>query len=864
VLSPFSVSVIAPIVVTAPTAILTGTGPGNPGVTVVVSDAALGTATATDLSGGTVTIVRSGVPAGNVFSIGSTTITYVGTDPLGNSASATQLVTVSDTTPPTVKTPADVAAATGPGNLTGTILIADPTLGAATATDNSGIAQVVVRSGVPAGNLFPIGTTAITYTATDAANNTATAVQHVVVSDTTPPTITAPPAVTVSTTDATATTGDDVLGTATAADNSGEVTVSRSGVPAGNAFPIGVTTITYTATDGAGNTATATQFVTVNDVAPPVITAPAAVIAGTGPGNPGATVLVNDATIGAATATDNSSATITVNRSGVPSGNLFPIGVTTITYSASDPSGNSATATQTVTVNDTTLPLITAPGTVTVGTNGANALVADLALGSATATDNSGAAPAIVRAGVPAGNLFPIGTTTVTYTATDAAGNAASATQQVVVSDTAAPVISTPAAVVAFTGPGNPGATVVVSDATIGSATATDNSAAAITVTRAGVPAGNLFPIGVTTITYTATDASNNSATTTQTVTVNDNTAPMITAPANVTAGTPGAAAVVSDAALGTATAADNSGAPVTTSRSGVPAGNLFPIGATTVIYTAKDAAGNTAAATQLVTVVDNAGPVITVPPNQSVAATSAAGAVVNYPAATATDAGSGLASLTCAPASGSTFLVGTTTVTCTAKDAAGNMSTASFTVSVSAFAPPQQPDGRMFGAGNLTENGVHYHFIFRASQIHLADYAKVEFWLHDPRACRSSDDELFDDSHTGEHDPEYGRKHCNTTSVLDSAVITAVNFSDDPGFSPDKDKKNKAPKPTVDTVQIIGTGRWNGKAGYTFVLNATDQGEPGRNRDTFSIVVKDARGTIVATVSDTLDGGNIQSTRLK
>jgi hypothetical protein len=47
--------------------------------------------------------------------------------------------------------------------------------------------------------------------------------------------------------------------------------------------------------------------------------------------------------------------------------------------------------------------------------------------------------------------------------------------------------------------------------------------------------------------------------------------------------------------------------------RSGVPAGNVFPVGNTTVTYSATDAAGHTVSATQVVTVVDNTAPVITV-----------------------------------------------------------------------------------------------------------------------------------------------------------------------------------------------------------------------------------------------------------
>jgi len=95
----------------------------------------------------------------------------------------------------------------------------------------------------------------------------------VTVVDQTAPTITAPPAVTIATeaTSCGAFVSDGVLGIATASDNC-SVTTTRSGVPAGNFFAVGTTIITYSATDGAGNTTSATQNVTVIDDAPPVIT----------------------------------------------------------------------------------------------------------------------------------------------------------------------------------------------------------------------------------------------------------------------------------------------------------------------------------------------------------------------------------------------------------------------------------------------------------------------------------------------------------------------------------------------------------------------------------------------------------------
>src|SRR5207247_2304754 len=90
-------------------------------------------------------------------------------------------------------------------------------------------------------------------------------------------------------------------------------------------------------------------------------------------------------------------------------------------------------------------------------------------------------------------------------------------------------------AVTVYTGPGATSCDKLVSDATLGSASASDNCPG-VAVTRSGVPSGNVFPVGTTTVTYKATDASGNTTTATQTVTVIDNTLPIITPPAAVTA----------------------------------------------------------------------------------------------------------------------------------------------------------------------------------------------------------------------------------------------------------------------------------------------------------------------------------------
>ncbi len=157
--------------------------------------------------------------------------------------------------------------------------------------------------------------------------------------DTTPPVIQIQqPAITV---EATSQTMVVDLGSVTATDTVDGAITPVSNAPA--AFPIGVTTVTWTATDAAGNTATAQQLVTVQDTTPPTISAPAAVTADSTTGQPIAVA------IGTAMATDTFGPVAISNNAPA----VFPIGITSVTWTATDANGNSATATQTVTVNDT-------------------------------------------------------------------------------------------------------------------------------------------------------------------------------------------------------------------------------------------------------------------------------------------------------------------------------------------------------------------------------------------------------------------------------------------------------------------------------------------------------------------------------
>ena len=567
-----------------------------------------------------------------------------------------------------------------------------------------------VSNSPASGSFFPVGNN--TVTSTSDTSDTCTFVVTVLPPDTAPPTISCPGDKTVAapsgSSEATVNPGTPTTnpstGVTVTAVRSDEVDNCDPGPCPPKAltdpYPIGVTLITWTVKDSTAQTASCTQRITVTssdcgtDTQPPTITAPPAVTAYTGSGSTtcGVALSPSDNELGSPEASDNCSVTVT---SDIPPGGLFPVGTTTVHYTATDAAGNTATATQVVTVIDNTLPNISAPGDASYtcpeqvpAGNPSQAHGTDPNLpDGGPVTDNCGTPTVTVGdssagAGTPANPRI----ITRTFTATDSHGNTASAVQTITVTDGTAPTITAPANVSANTGPGATSCDTVISNATLGTASAQDNCAG-VTVSRS--PSGNTFPVGNTTVTWTATDWAGNTATATQTVTVVDNTVPIVTAPANVTAytgaGATSCGTVVSDATLSTATATDNCPGVGAISRTGVPSGNNFPVGNTTVTYSVTDAHGNSSSANQTVTVIDNTAPVISCPANIVIEPTCPTGAIATYATPTATDncAVQSVTRNAGSLASGSVFPVGTSTVTHTATDIYGNQSSCSFTVTV-------------------------------------------------------------------------------------------------------------------------------------------------------------------------------------
>jgi len=344
-------------------------------------------------------------PTGGRLALGSHPLTYTASDPSDNRTTCTTTVVVQDTTPPVLHCPApSVAECTGAGRAS-----VDP--GTAEASDRCTAASVTA----PGPGLYPLGTTAITYVASDGSGNRSTCETSVTVKDTIAPTLSCPPPSVAECTDDHHAVVDP--GHATASDACTAVSVVD---PGAGRYALGTTPVTFTAADQSGNPASCVTPVTVRDTTPPVLTCPAPTVAEcTGAGQ----AVVDP---GIAAASDACTATA-VDR---PGSSRYPLGTTPVRYAAHDEAGNQASCTTRVTVHDTTPPDIACPASIRAECTGQFG-----AFVRPTAAAASDVCTAVTIAG-PRPSFYPLGTTAIAYTATDQTGNQASCRTAVEVVDT--------------------------------------------------------------------------------------------------------------------------------------------------------------------------------------------------------------------------------------------------------------------------------------------------------------------------------------------------------------------------------------------------------------------------------------------
>ena len=333
---------------------------------------------------------------------GDHNVTCKAIDASGNFTELTYLVVVDDVTGPVISIIGD-----NPLTVEAGTPFVDP---GATATDN--VDPVVDVTATGAVDTSLPDDYEITYTATDTFGNTSVSVRTVSVRDTTPPTLVPIPDITISADP----DGNAIVTFDAVADDNAATPLTITCVPlSGSIFNVGVTTVTCTATDGSGNSATVTFDVTVKDTTSPTVVLlganPLVIEAGTTFVDPGAT------------ATDTVDGAVDVTVSGTV--NTMVPGIYTLTYTAVDSAGNSASATRQVEVSDTVAPVVTVPDSPLVeviqGPTGSIVNFDSLV----SVTDLIDPAPSLVCNPV-SGSMFSPGKTTVTCTGTDESGNSSS------------------------------------------------------------------------------------------------------------------------------------------------------------------------------------------------------------------------------------------------------------------------------------------------------------------------------------------------------------------------------------------------------------------------------------------------------
>jgi gliding motility-associated-like protein len=434
----------------------------------------------------------------------------------------------------------------------------------------------------------------------------------------------------------------------------------------GDSFPIGTTTVTYTAQDATGNTSLPCSFnVTVNDNQLPTIIAPANLVVS----NDAGVCTASGISLGVPVTADN--CTVAGVTNDAPA--TYPLGITTVTWTVTDASGNSATAAQTVTINDTEAPVARCK-TITVYldiTGNATITPANIDNGS---TDNCSIAS--MSALPNTFNISNIGSNNVTLSVTDPAGNTGTCIAVVVVLDNLPPTAICKNATVQL----GAGGTVTITGADVDNGSSDPDGIASLTVAPNTFNCSNL---GANSVVLTVTDNAGKSSTCSATVTVQDNILPTLVCPGNIN--------TFSDAASCGATVnyitpvgTDNCSV-TTTQTAGLGSGSVFPIGTTTNTFIATDASGNTATCSFNVTVSDNTAPVITLPAPPVLNANAVCQATMPAIAATFSDncTSSGSIITSQVPAAGTIINLGITPVTITATDLVGNTSNSVINVTV-------------------------------------------------------------------------------------------------------------------------------------------------------------------------------------
>jgi gliding motility-associated-like protein len=544
----------------------------------------------------------------DIYPIGSTTVIWTITDINGNESSCSILVTVEDDEPINITCPANITQTSDPGACNALISVPGPSI-----PDNCGVASLVndYNGTADASDVYPVGTTEVVWTVTDLSGNISNCTMTINITDEEAPSI-------ICSSNLTQTTDTDLceafvtVPLPVIGDNCGieSITNNYNGLSdASGVYPQGTTTLTWTVTDIHGNQSVCSFDVTVNDDQDPSVICPADVITETATGVCESFVVVPTPVI-----SENCGIQSLINdyNNGGSANDVYPQGITLVTWTAIDANGNSSTCAMNVIVNDVEFPEVLCGSDITVN-NEAGICSADVLVSGPTVSDNCGILSITndFTLNANANGTYQGGVTTITWLVTDLSNNVSTCEQTITVLDIEDPV----AADCGFTitvnnDPGECGAIVIYDIPEV-----SDNCGTPIASLITGLESGEFFPVGLTTVEYLFTDINNNTVTCSFFVEVIDNEDPDVSCPADITTiNDPGICGAMVMYSVPNIT--DNCGTVDGTVEliSGLAPGEIFPVGTTIVSYEATDSNGNTFICSFNVTISDVESPDIICP----------------------------------------------------------------------------------------------------------------------------------------------------------------------------------------------------------------------------------------------------------
>jgi hypothetical protein len=510
--------------------------------------------------------------------LASNTVTLTVTDENGNTSTCTASVTVLDTIKPVASCQDLTVYLDAAGNGSTTAAAVDDG-----SSDNCSVSLALSQATFSCNNAGPV---TVTLTVTDTGDNTATCTATVTVKDTVPPL-----AQCKNVTRVLGNQGNRIV-TATEVNNNSTdacgiaaITLSQT---AFNCSHLGPNPVTLTVTDVNGNSSNCSATVTILDDTPPVaLCKNASVVLGSqGSANLLASAVNNNSTDACGIAT------LALSQSAFTCADL---GQKPVTLTVTDPGGNTATCTATVTVTDNTAPVAKCkPATLQLGANGTATAAASAV--DDNSTDACGIATlALSQSGFTCAHL---GANPVTLTVTDVSGNSGSCASTITVVDQLLPSAQCKNATAFLDASGQ----VEITPSLVNNSSSDNCGIAGLTLSKTSFNCSNL---GANAVTLTVTDASGNQKSCSATVTVADNLPPLLVCQdLTVQVDAQGQASITPAQVFNAGASADNCGGPLTLAGVSPSVFYCSSLGPNTVTLTASDAHGNTASCQATVTVL--------------------------------------------------------------------------------------------------------------------------------------------------------------------------------------------------------------------------------------------------------------------